>query len=150
MNYSAALFINQTPYRWFPFEHHTTGLWFVNYVPDRLTHFLARHLSKVNPEVNLSSDWNVLLRAGIRGGTEASVLRNIRRAGLGRATVVQPKNQDRAAYWLSSTDPGRHRPAKEFVAKLFRISDKMLGTVPSINLDVVIRKDHGTKVNAQN
>jgi hypothetical protein len=31
------LFINQTPYRYFPYEHHTTGLWFINYLPDKLS-----------------------------------------------------------------------------------------------------------------
>ena len=133
------LFINQTPYRYFPFEHHTTGLWFVNYVPDWLSLFLARHLSKMNPDVSKSRDWNVHLRAGIRGGTEAEVLRNLSRAA-GRATVMQPRNLDRAAYWLSGTNSQRHRWLKRAIAWLFRLTDKIWGTVPSMNLDVAIRK----------
>jgi 2-polyprenyl-3-methyl-5-hydroxy-6-metoxy-1,4-benzoquinol methylase len=133
------LFINQTPYRYFPFEHHTTGLWLVNYLPDWLSLFLARRLSKMNPDVNKSRDWNVHLRAGIRGGTEAEVLSNLSRAA-GRATVMQPRNLDRAAYWLSGTNPQRHQWLKRAIAWLFRLTDKLWGTVPSMNLDVAIRK----------
>ena len=135
------LFVNQTPYRYFPFEHHTTGLWFINYLPDRLSLFLSRNLSKINPEVNESPDWAVHLRGGARGGTEAEILRNLRLSASGRPTITQPKGQDRAAYWLSCTTPGRFRLLKKFIAALFRITDKLWGTVPSMNMDVVIRKD---------
>jgi predicted O-methyltransferase YrrM len=135
-----AVFINQTPYRYFPYEHHTTGLWFINYLPARLSMFLARHFSKMSPEENKSRDWNAHLRAGIRGGTEAEILGNLSRAA-GRATVMQPKNRDRAAYWLSGTNPQRHRWLKKLIAALFRLTDKLWGTVPSMNLDVAIRKD---------
>ena len=54
MNYGGVLFVNQTPYRYFPYEHHSTGLWFINYLPDRSSMFLARNLSRMNPEVNRS------------------------------------------------------------------------------------------------
>ncbi len=141
LKYGGLLFINQTPYRYFPYEHHTSGLWFVNFLPDGLTHKLARKYSKLNAEANQSPDWNVLLRAGIRGGTEASVLSNLRLAGDGRPTVAQPRNQDRAAYWLSCTNPERHALLKKTVSQFFRITDKTLGTVPTMNLDVVIRKN---------
>jgi hypothetical protein len=32
------IFINQTPHRYFPIELHSTGLPFINYLPDRLAH----------------------------------------------------------------------------------------------------------------
>ena len=133
------LFINQTPYRYFPYEHHTTGLWFINYLPDRLALFLARRLSRMNPEVTRSHDWNVHLRAGIRGGTEREILRDLRKAG-GRAAVLQPKGQDRAAYWLESTSHHRYLRIKKAIAAFFRMTDQLWGTVPSMNLDVAIRK----------
>jgi 2-polyprenyl-3-methyl-5-hydroxy-6-metoxy-1,4-benzoquinol methylase len=133
------LFINQTPYRYFPYEHHTTGLWFINYLPDKLSLFLARHFCRINPDVNKSRDWNVHLRAGIRGGTEREILGNLRESA-GRATVLQPKDRDRAAYWLAGTS-ARYRRIKQAIAVLFRITDKFFGTVPSMNLDVAIRKD---------
>ena len=41
------LFINQTPNKYFLFETHTTsGLPFINYLPDRLALFYAQHFSK--------------------------------------------------------------------------------------------------------
>jgi SAM-dependent methyltransferase len=141
MNCGGVLFVNQTPYRYFPFEHHSSGLWFINYLPDRVSHFLIRNLSKINPEVNSSPDWTVHLRGGIRGGTEAEILCNLRRSASGRPRIIQPKGQDRAAYWLSCTNPQRHRLLKRSVAALFRLTDKLWGTVPSMNLDVAIRKD---------
>lgn len=141
MNYGGVLFVNQTPYRYFPYEHHSTGLWFINYLPDRLSLFLARHLSRMNPEVNSSSDWSVHLRGGIRGGTEAEICSNLRLAHVGRPVIMQPRGQDRAAYWLSCTNPERYRLLKKSAASLFRLTDKIWQTVPSMNLDVVIRKD---------
>jgi SAM-dependent methyltransferase len=141
MNYGGVLFINQTPYRYFPFEHHSTGLWFVNYLPDSVSLFLARNVSKMNSEVNRSSNWTDHLRGGIRGGTEGEILGNLRQSGSGRPTVIQPKFQDRAMYWLSCTNPERHRLLKKSVAVLFRLTNKFFGTVPSMNLDVAIRKD---------
>jgi SAM-dependent methyltransferase len=141
MNNGGILFINQTPYRYFPYEHHSTGLWLINYLPDRVSLFLARNFSKINPETNRSPNWNDHLRGGIRGGTEAEVLGNLRRSGRGRPTVIQPKSLDRATYWLSNTNPGRYRPLKKSVAAVFRLTDKYIGTVPSMNLEVAIRKD---------
>jgi len=137
------LFINQTPYRYFPYEHHSTKLWFINYLPDRITHWLARRYARHNPELNGSADWNVLLRGGIRGGTEREILGNLGGATSARATILQPHQsglRDRADYWLASTSPHRMRPAKRFVAALFRVTDRLFGTIPSINVDVVIQK----------
>ena len=141
INYGGVLFVSQTPYRYFPFEHHSTGLWFINYLPHRLSLLLARKLSRINPEINKSPEWAVHLRGGIRGGTEAEILRNLRLSAAGRPTIIQPKGQDRAAYWLSGTSPGRYRLLKKSVAALFGLTDKLWGTVPSMNLDVAIRKD---------
>ena len=40
------LFISGTPHRWFPIEHHTTGLPGLNYLPDSLTHALGSRFGK--------------------------------------------------------------------------------------------------------
>ena len=59
------LFINQTPYRYFPIEKHTTGgLPIINYLPDRAAHFYAQHFSKRKLK---SNSWEKLLKMGIRG-----------------------------------------------------------------------------------
>jgi hypothetical protein len=140
MKSGAFLFINQTPYRYFPYEHHSTGLWFINYMPDGVSFWLARNFSRHNAEQSKTWDWNAHLRGGLRGGTEGEVLSNLRLAGGGKPSVMQPKRSDRAAYWLSCTSPEHHRSLKTLVAALFRLTDRFLGTVPSMNLDVVIRK----------
>jgi SAM-dependent methyltransferase len=142
MKTGAALFINQTPHRYFPYEHHSTGLWLINYLPDRAAHFAARKFSRYNPELNKRGTWTDLLRGGIRGGTEREIMRNLRKAGLPR--ILQPKRlglRNRADYWLSCTNSSRLKPAKLALAALFRMTDRLAGTVPSINIDVVIRKD---------
>lgn len=64
LNPGGVLFINQTPYCYFPFEGHTTHLYFVNYLPDKMAHFYARKFSK---RVRGGETWNHLLRQGIRG-----------------------------------------------------------------------------------
>jgi hypothetical protein len=136
------LFINQTPHRHFPYEHHSTRLWLINYLPDRAAHWVARRYARHNPALNRSPDWNALLRGGIRGGTEREILRNLRRGSSAKAVILQPRQnglKDRADYWLASTSR-RLRPAKRAIAALFRVSDRLFGTIPSMNVDVVIRK----------
>jgi SAM-dependent methyltransferase len=137
-----AIFVNQTPHRYFPYEHHSTMLWFVNYMPDRMAHWFARKYARHDPKVTRTATWNDLLRGGIRGGTEREIIRNL----CGRSAsgiILQPAQQglkDRAGYWLSCTDPHRVRLLKRALAGVFRITDRLWGTVPSMNIDVVIRK----------
>ena len=140
MKDGAVLLVNGTPHRYFPYEHHSTGLWFVNYLPDKMTLLLARRFSKMHQQLNRSRDWRGHLRGGIRGGTEAEICLNLSRAGDGSPVVIQPRGQDRAAYWLSSINPDRHRVLKVGIATIFRITDRLWNTVPSMNIDVVIRK----------
>jgi cyclopropane fatty-acyl-phospholipid synthase-like methyltransferase len=58
------LYLSQTPYRYFPYEHHSTGLWFINYVPDGLAHWLARRFARLNPKANARRTWREHLRGG--------------------------------------------------------------------------------------
>lgn len=137
------LYLSQTPYRYFPYEHHSTGLWFINYVPDGLAHWLARRFARLNPVANARRTWPEHLRGGIRGGTEWEVLRDLRLAHDGEPEVLTPLGSSRARYWLSGTSP-RHRAVKRVVAALFTATDRLFGTVPSLNLDMVVRKaPHG-------
>lgn len=137
------IFINQTPFRWAPHEHHTTGLWFINYLPPFAAMKLARRFSKISPEKNRHLDWNGLLRHGIRGGTEREMLRDLCAAGDSTGEILQPARnglRDRADYWLSSTGNGRLENLKKSISMLFRLSDRALNIIPSPNVDVVIRK----------
>jgi SAM-dependent methyltransferase len=142
MNPGGHLLISQTPYRWFPYEHHSTGLWGINYVPARFAHLLARRFSKRNPEINKSRDWTAHLRGGIRGATEMEIVHNLRQGKPRPPTIIQPRHHDRAAYWLSCTNSQRYRLFKKLIAALFRVTDRFWGTIPSIHVDVVLRKDH--------
>jgi len=81
------LFLNQTPHRWFPVEHHTTGLPLVNYLPDGLTAVCARTFSK---RMEGDETWETLLRKGIRGATHGGVLAELNRDGR-KALSLQPK-----------------------------------------------------------
>ena len=94
MKPGAVIFVNQTPYRFSPYEAHSTGLWFINYLPDRITHKVVRRFAGRTPGINKSSDWNVHLRGGIRGGTERQILRDLTRNDLDAARVVQPRQRE--------------------------------------------------------
>jgi len=63
--------------------------------------------------------------------------------GIHSARIAQPNQggvRDRAAFWLSSTNPRRRRWLKECIARGFRLSDRLLGTIPTMNLEVVVEK----------
>ena len=130
LNPGGVLLIGGTPYRWYPVEHHTTGLPFLNYLPAVVALPLAQRFGKYTRKGN----WAAYLRAGVRGGSESSILREI---GSGR--VLQPRDGDRALYWLTGTS-SRHRAVKKILTHLFRATDRFLGTVPASHLEIAIRK----------
>ena len=66
LNPGGILFINQTPYRWFPFEGHTSHLPLINYLPDKIAHNAACRFSN---RIGENETWENLLRRGIRGST---------------------------------------------------------------------------------
>jgi hypothetical protein len=136
------LFVNQTPHRWFPRDPHSTGLWGINYLPDKIAHWYARRFSSMNPNINRSMDWNVHLRGGLRGGSERELIRLLTAGGGASATIMQPVAhglRDRADYWLCATS-SRMRSVKQAIAFLYRLTDRLFGTVPAAYLDVAIRK----------
>ena len=142
MKPGGAIFINLTPYRYSPYEAHSTGLWFINYLPDGITHWTVRHFAKRNP-LNRSEDWNVHLRGGLRGATEREIIWNLTRGHTQSARVLQPRQnglRDRADFWFSCTNPRRYRTLKKSIAAFFRFTDRVWGTVPGVNLEVVIQK----------
>ncbi|HKZ73533.1 MAG TPA: methyltransferase [Steroidobacteraceae bacterium] len=92
-----ALFLNQTPHRFSPYEAHTTGLPLINYFPPRITLYCARRFSK---RVARSASWDRLLRDGIRGGTVREI-RSILGTG---AELLAPSSAvgDRIDLWYRS------------------------------------------------
>jgi SAM-dependent methyltransferase len=62
--------ITETPWRWFPIETHSTSLPLVNYLPDRLALWAARHCGRFP----VDQSWDEALREGLRGGTVAEII----------------------------------------------------------------------------
>jgi 2-polyprenyl-3-methyl-5-hydroxy-6-metoxy-1,4-benzoquinol methylase len=81
------LFIDETPSRWFPIETHTTGLPFINYLPDRLAAAYARRFSR---RVRRDATWDEMRRDGIRGATVNEIL-GVLPAGEGRPVLLAPR-----------------------------------------------------------
>ena len=77
------LFLCETPHRYHFKESHTTKLYGLNYLPDRLTLWATRRFCKrYGPDVS----WEFLLREGIRGGTVREIL------GILKATGSPPEH----------------------------------------------------------
>jgi 2-polyprenyl-3-methyl-5-hydroxy-6-metoxy-1,4-benzoquinol methylase len=136
------LLLNQTPHRFFPFESHTTGLPFINYLPDRVAHFVSRHFSARSLE---RESWEGLLRKGIRGATEREVLASLGPSTNGaRAALVAPRqpNRDRVDVWYAALGP-RHRTLKALCRGMLRLVERGVGTTLVVNLALAIAKDAG-------
>jgi len=132
---NGAIFINQTPHRYFPYEHHSTRLWMINYLPDRLAHKMTTSFTNQR-----SVDWNDHLRGGIRGATEGEILQTLTRGG--DARILRPSTNGlrcRADYWLAGCGP-KHRIAKRTVWGVFRLTEVIFNTVPAMNINVVVQK----------
>jgi 2-polyprenyl-3-methyl-5-hydroxy-6-metoxy-1,4-benzoquinol methylase len=66
------LFINQTPNSFFPIELHTTGLPFINFLPDKSAYYMATTFSK---RIDKNDSWDKLLRKGIRGAKISEIIK---------------------------------------------------------------------------
>jgi hypothetical protein len=134
------LLLNQTPHRFFPFESHTTGVPFINYLPDRVAHWAARRFS--SRELGGES-WEGLLRKGIRGATEREILSSLGDSGDGPAPALlsprRPGYRDRVDVWYAALSP-RHRALKIACRELLRVIERFAGTTLVVNLSLAITK----------
>lgn len=67
------LVIDETPWRWSPYESHTVSLPFINYLPRAAALRLARRSGRIDQ----TATWPELLRDGLRGGTAREVVRSV-------------------------------------------------------------------------
>jgi SAM-dependent methyltransferase len=133
------MFLNQTPYRWYPHEYHTTGLPLLNYVPDALVLRLARRWSS---RVSDTASWEELLRDGVRGGTAAEVVRRLRDAGREPPVVLRPSRngcRDTIDIWYGYSSA--RRPAlKKAMRAVFKAIHRMTGQVVTPELDLALQR----------
>ena len=151
---NGVLFIDQTPYRYSPFEGHTTRLPFINYLPDRLAHSFARKFSsRVKPD----ESWSGLLRRGIRGGSLREIT-NILRESPDRPTILQPNQlglYDRIDLWyagyavsIANKYPGVKR-LQQLLKIVFKFIKYTTGLTILPSLSLAIRKTSYSKSTQQ-
>jgi 2-polyprenyl-3-methyl-5-hydroxy-6-metoxy-1,4-benzoquinol methylase len=134
------LFLNMTPHRWFPIEHHTTGLPLLNYLPDALALPAARAFSK---RIDKAEPWEMLLRRGIRGATEKEIVGIIAPASDHKPLLMEPDKQglsDRIDLWYAHLNHTRHVLSKKMIKSAMKALKAATGVTLVPNLSLVIRK----------
>jgi trans-aconitate methyltransferase len=134
------LFLDQTPYRYSPVEHHTTGLPLLNYLPDQLAHKVACRFSKT---VESGETWEQLLRKGIRGATASEILDILRRTEEGTPVLLKPNRngiRDHIDLWFAVSSGGRWPLAKDIVRRVGKIVQSCTGVFPLPCIVLAVRK----------
>ncbi|MHC4551223.1 MAG: class I SAM-dependent methyltransferase [Planctomycetota bacterium] len=141
------LFINQTPYRYFPFEGHTTRLLFINYLPDRMAFWYARNFSGRRKG---TKSWTQLRRAGIRGGSPTEIKKLLKQADTQYRPQIlkpsQPPYRDRIDIWYAgyAVTIAAKYPKFQRIQQILRIVAKCIYYTTGIaflpSLSLAIRK----------
>lgn len=140
------LFINQTPYRYFPFEGHTSRLPLLGYLPDRIALAYARRFS---PRVGSQSSWPELLRRGIRGADVGEILTILRQNSSHPPVLLEPNQvglEDRIDLWyagyavsIANKYPWA-KPIQRFMKLLLKFIKFTTGLVVVPSLSLAIQK----------
>jgi SAM-dependent methyltransferase len=133
------LFVNQLPHRYYVIEAHTTGLPLINFLPARVAHLVAVRFSRA---VDQNASWPELLRAGIRGGTERSIVCDIRRGGA-EPLLLRPTRlglKSHADLWYAYSTRHRPHPAKRAMRTAFGAISRIAGTSYAPGLSIALRK----------
>ena len=133
------LLLTETPWRWFPKELHTTGLWGINWLPDWLAGPYARAASR-RPGI-AQADWPSLLRRGIRGTTVGEIVGILASVGEGTPVVLPPTrlgHADHVDLWLGRSGGKGRTPRKAAAAQVARWATPLFGEpmVPTLTLGV--------------
>ncbi len=132
-------FLSGTPNRQSPIEAHTTHLPLLNYLPRGLVLPLARRFSN---RVEADVTWEVLLRRGIRGGTEREIMGILSRAG-GKPVLLSPNRlgcKNRIDLWFARSSTARLRRVKKLMAFFLNAIRVTTGVTFTPNLALAIRK----------
>lgn len=137
------LLIHDTPNRLWPYDGHTTGLWFTTWLPRRLAFRYARRWSRVAPRGATDEEL-------VSGGLCAPTYWEIRKA-LPHAVCVNLETGDDVRFAFQPTD-GKPRPLPKAIARRGVIAilrsigwvlRRTLGVPPAVvlqNLDLCFRK----------
>jgi len=143
LNRGGIMFIDETPFRWFPVETHTSSLPLVNYLPDGLAHRFVQYCS---PRGLRDDSWTGLLRKGIRGGSVSEILRIIHRRG-GLPELLKPGYggmQTAADVWYEGyarVAAGRSGTLKRTFGKALKMLNDASSLAPVPYLSLAIRKN---------
>ena len=135
---NAYLFLNMTPHRYYPIEHHTTNLPLLNFLPDSAAYYVAGKFSK---RLNSSESWETYLRQGIRGATENEILATLKRNSF--AKLLEPQKEgikDRIDLWYSQLNQERMLPVKIMLRLILKALRMGTGVVLVPNLSLVFQK----------
>ena len=131
------LYLDQTPHRYWPFESHTTGLPLINFLPDKVTHFLTKKFSKRNIQ---DCSWNELLRKGIRGSTVSEINRILVDNGFDIEIITPFKNNLRSHIdlWYRISSNRRASKFKYTAYQFIKMFKLITGytLIPSITLSI--------------
>lgn len=133
------MFIDQTPYRWFPIEMHTTGLPLINYFPDGLAHRYACRFSK---RLSPNATWSELLRMGIRGGTIDDIMAILQHQG-GSTELLRPMHlgvKDDIDLWYKVSSTTQQPLIKTLMMWGFRAVKAVTGVTIVPSLALAVRK----------
>ena len=134
------LFLNMTPHRWFPIEHHTTGLPFLNYLPDKIAFSVTKRFSK---RTDPNESWEKYLRRGIRGGTENEILEILADNSENKPQLIEPcqnKIKDRIDLWYSQLNQNSRIVTKKIIKNFIKAFRSVSGLTIVPNLSLVIKK----------
>jgi SAM-dependent methyltransferase len=138
------LFLNMTPFRWYPYEHHTTALWFVNYLPDWLALRYVRYVgSRKRRYLDRDADWEGLLRGGIRGASARQVMRLLFAAKDGLPVALRPSLwgfADATDIWYAQSIMRRPRWFKPIMRIAYKAIGRLTGTAFAPDVTMAVRK----------
>jgi 2-polyprenyl-3-methyl-5-hydroxy-6-metoxy-1,4-benzoquinol methylase len=138
------LFLNMTPFRWYPYEHHTTELWFVNYLPDWLALRYVRFFGgRKRRYLDREAEWEGLLRGGIRGGSERQVMRLLAATSNDSPIALRPSLwgfSDATDIWYAQSiarGPRRFKPPMRIAYKAI---GRLVGSPFAPDVTMALRK----------
>lgn len=138
------LFVNMTPYRYYPLEGHTTMLPLLNYLPDSLALRAARWFAgETRRGIAPDTDWADLLRWGVRGATEGEILRLLAAAGDGQPVALKPRlwgYSDVVDLWYAESMLRRPLRVKALMRVVFKAITRVTGAPFAPDVTMAVRK----------